>query len=150
MEQLGSTVRGILVKFVILRIFRKSFIPLISDKSKAGDTLSSRHVNSRDITSVVGTFNIEFWRRLTLPSTLLTSRDLTWSSGRLTCQHTSQISVVAHFSWDMTYVTSYSFGHWRFSKLCCWRLESCAMLRRFVRVNSPRCCLRSKTWGCYI
>jgi hypothetical protein len=52
----------------------------------------------------LGVFNIEFWRRLTLLSTLLTSRDLTWSSGRLTCQHASQISVVAHISWDVTYV----------------------------------------------
>jgi hypothetical protein len=30
--------------------------------------------------------------------TLLTSRDLTWSSGRLTCQQASHISVVAHIS----------------------------------------------------
>jgi hypothetical protein len=66
--------------------------------TKAGDTLASRHVSSCDITSEVGIFNIEFWRRLTLLSTLLTSRDLTLSSGRLTCQHASQISVVAHIS----------------------------------------------------
>jgi hypothetical protein len=32
---------------------------------------------------------------------LLTSRDLTWSSGRLTYQHASHISVVAHISWDV-------------------------------------------------
>jgi len=38
--------------------------------------------------------------------TLLTSRDLTWSSGRLTCQHASHISVVAHISWDVSYVSS--------------------------------------------
>jgi hypothetical protein len=44
---------------------------------KAGDTLSLRHVSSRDVTSAVGIFNIEFWRKLTLLSTLLTSRDLT-------------------------------------------------------------------------
>jgi hypothetical protein len=74
--------------------------------SKTGDTLSSRHVSSRDVTSAVGIFNIEFWRRLTLLSTLLMSRDLTWISGRLTCQHASQISVVAHISWDVTYVSS--------------------------------------------
>jgi len=37
---------------------------------------------------------------------LLTSRDLAWSSGRLTCQHDSQISAVAHISWDVTYVSS--------------------------------------------
>jgi hypothetical protein len=34
--------------------------------------------------------------------TLLTSHDFTWSSGRLTCQHASHISVVAHISWDVT------------------------------------------------
>ena len=38
--------------------------------------------------------------------TLLTKRDLAWSSGRLTCQHASQISAVAHISWDVTYVSS--------------------------------------------
>jgi hypothetical protein len=73
---------------------------------KAEDTLSSRHVSSRDVTSAVGIFNIKFWRRLTLLSTLLMSHDLMWSSGRLTCQHASQISVVAHISWDVTYVLS--------------------------------------------
>jgi hypothetical protein len=55
----------------------------------------------------LGVFNIEFWRRLTLLSTLLTSRDLTWSSGRLTCWHASQISVGAHISWDVTYIQPY-------------------------------------------
>jgi hypothetical protein len=35
---------------------------------KAGDTLSSRHVSSRDVTSAVGIFKIEFWRTLTLLS----------------------------------------------------------------------------------
>ena len=34
--------------------------------------------------------------------TLLTSRDLTWSSGRFTRQHASHISVVAHISWGVT------------------------------------------------
>jgi len=38
--------------------------------------------------------------------TLLTSRDLAWSSGRFTCQHASQISAVAHISWDVTYVSN--------------------------------------------
>jgi len=37
--------------------------------------------------------------------TLLTSRDLAWRSGWLTCQHASQISAVAHISWDVTYVS---------------------------------------------
>jgi len=55
--------------------------------------------------------------------TLLTSRDLAWSSGQLTCQHASQISAVAHISWDVTYrverssdVTS-CFQKWRKSLL---------------------------------
>jgi hypothetical protein len=39
--------------------------------SKAEDTLSSRHVSSRDVTSAVGIFNIEFWRTLTLMSLCL-------------------------------------------------------------------------------
>jgi hypothetical protein len=38
--------------------------------------------------------------------TLLTSRDLTWSSGRLTRQHASRISVVACISQNMTCVSS--------------------------------------------
>ena len=38
--------------------------------------------------------------------TLFTSRDLTWSSGRLTRQHVSHISVVAHISWGVTNVSS--------------------------------------------
>jgi hypothetical protein len=71
---------------------------VIGCNTKAGDTPSSRHVSSRDVTSAVGLFNIEFWRRLSLLSTLLTSNDLTWCFGRLTCQHASQISVVAHIS----------------------------------------------------
>jgi len=37
--------------------------------------------------------------------TLLKSRDLAWSSGQLRCQHASQISAVAHISWDVTYVS---------------------------------------------
>jgi hypothetical protein len=53
----------------------------------------------------LGYFNFEFWRRLTVV-TLLTSRDLTWSCGRLTCQHSSQIPVFAHISWYVTYVSS--------------------------------------------
>jgi hypothetical protein len=38
--------------------------------------------------------------------TQLTSRDLAWSSGLLMCQHASQISAIAHISWDVTYVSS--------------------------------------------
>jgi hypothetical protein len=52
---------------------------------KAGDTLSSRHVSSRDVTSAVGIFLAHTHTSVTL----LMSRDLTWSSGRLTCRHAS-------------------------------------------------------------
>jgi hypothetical protein len=45
----------------------------------------------------LGYFNIEFWRRLTLLSTLLTSRDLTWSSGRLVSAHLSNFYCRTHF-----------------------------------------------------
>jgi len=37
---------------------------------------------------------------------LLTSCDFTCSSGQLTCQHASHISVVAHISWDVPYPSS--------------------------------------------
>jgi hypothetical protein len=39
--------------------------------TKAGDTVSSSHVSSRDVTSAVEIFNIEFWRTLTLLSLCL-------------------------------------------------------------------------------
>jgi len=42
--------------------------------------------------------------------TLLTSRDLTWNSGRLTRQHASHISVVPHISWGVTNVSSALIG----------------------------------------
>jgi hypothetical protein len=35
-------------------------IQFLHSLSKAGDILSSRHVSSRDVTSAVGIFNIEF------------------------------------------------------------------------------------------
>jgi hypothetical protein len=53
----------------------------------------------------LGYFNIEFWHTHT-SVTLLNSHDLTWSSGWFTCQHAPQISVVAHISWNVTYVSS--------------------------------------------
>jgi hypothetical protein len=37
-------------------------------KLRPGTKLSSLHVSSRDVTSAVGIFNIEFWRTLTLLS----------------------------------------------------------------------------------
>jgi hypothetical protein len=39
--------------------------------TKAGDTLSSRHVSARDVTSAVEIFNIEFCRTLTFLSLCL-------------------------------------------------------------------------------
>jgi len=69
---------------------------------KAGDTLSSLHVSSCDVHACSWDVKVD----LTLNSmaqihtsvALLASRDLAWSSGRLTCQHASQISTVAHIS----------------------------------------------------
>jgi hypothetical protein len=46
---------------------------------------------------VRGDLTLKSMVRIHTSVTLLTSRDLAWSSGRLTCQHASQISVVAHF-----------------------------------------------------
>ena len=78
--------------------------------SKAGDTLSSRHVSSCDVSAcswdVRGDLTLNSLVQSHTSVTLLTSRDLAWSSGRLTCQHVSQISAVAHISWDVTYVSS--------------------------------------------
>jgi hypothetical protein len=48
---------------------------------------------------VRGDLTLNFMAQIHASVTLLTSRDLTWSSGRLTCQHASHISVVAHISW---------------------------------------------------
>jgi hypothetical protein len=56
------------------------------NSSKAGDTLSSRHVSSRDVTSAFGIFNIEFWRTLTLLSLWL--RHVIWR-GALVGSHAS-------------------------------------------------------------
>jgi hypothetical protein len=53
---------------------------------KAGETLSSRYVSSRDVTSAVGIFNIEFWRTLTLLS--LCIRHMIWR-GALVGSHAS-------------------------------------------------------------
>ena len=70
--------------------------------SKAGDTLSSRHVSSCDVNAcswdVRGDLTLNSMAQIHTSVTLLTSRDLAWGSGRLTCQHASQISAVAHIS----------------------------------------------------
>jgi len=71
-----------------------------------GDTLSSRHVSSCDVHAyswdVRGDLELNSMAQIHTSVTLLTLRDLAWSSGRLTCQHASQISAVAHMSWDVT------------------------------------------------
>ena len=71
-------------------------------QSKAGDTLSSRHVSSYDVNAcswdMRGDLTLNSMVQIHTSVTLLTSRDLAWSSGRLTCQHASQISAVAHVS----------------------------------------------------
>jgi len=67
-----------------------------------GDTLSSRHVSSCDVHAyswdVRGDLELNSMAQIHTSVTLLTLRDLAWSSGRLTCQHASQISAVAHMS----------------------------------------------------
>jgi hypothetical protein len=77
---------------------------------KAGNTLSSRHVNSCDVNActwdVRGDLTLNSMAQIHTSVTLLTSRDLAWNSGRLTCQHAYHISAVAHISWDVTYVSS--------------------------------------------
>jgi len=69
---------------------------------KAGDTLSSRLVNSCNVNAcswdVRGDLTLNSIAQIHTSVTLLTSRDLAWSSGRLTYQHASQISAVAHIS----------------------------------------------------
>jgi hypothetical protein len=76
--------------------------------NKAGDTLSSRHVSSCDVNAcswdVRGELTLNSMAQIHTAATLLTLRDLAWSSGWPTCQHASQISAAAHISWDMTYV----------------------------------------------
>ena len=68
---------------------------------KAGDTLSSRHVSSCDVNAcswdVRGDLTLNSMAQIHTFVTL-TSRDPAWTSGRLTCQHASQISAVAHIS----------------------------------------------------
>jgi hypothetical protein len=70
------------------------------DHLKAGDTLSSRHVSSCDVNTcswdVRGDLTLNSVAQIHTSVTLLTSRDLARSSGRLTCQHAFQISAAAH------------------------------------------------------
>jgi hypothetical protein len=54
--------------------------------------------------------------------TLLTSRDLTWSSGWLTRQHASHISVVAHIWWGVINVSSAQEHSTRLSDVVLWTL----------------------------
>jgi hypothetical protein len=54
----------------------------VSYRVKAWDTLSSRRLSSWDVTSAVGLFNIEFWRRLTLLSLCL--RHVNWRGALVT------------------------------------------------------------------
>ena len=68
-------------------------------------------VTSRELTwcyacswDVRGDLTLNCMAQVHTSVTLLTSRDLTWRSGRLTWQHASHISVVAHISWDVSYV----------------------------------------------
>jgi hypothetical protein len=48
---------------------------------------------------VRGDLTLNYMAQIHTSFTPFTSRDLAWSSGRLTCQHASQICAVAHISW---------------------------------------------------
>ena len=65
-------------------------------------TISSRHVSSCDVNAcnwdVRGDLTLNSMAYIHTSVTLITSRYLAWNSGRLTCQHASQISGVAHIS----------------------------------------------------
>jgi hypothetical protein len=77
-----------------------------SHDSKAGDTLSSCHVSSRDVTSAAGIFNIEFWCTLTLLSLCL--RHVIWR-GALVGSHASTL---------LKFLLSHTFREtWRTSRL---------------------------------
>ena len=73
-----------------------------NSECKAGDTLSSRHVSSCDVNAcswdMRGDLTLNSMAQIHTSVTLLTTRDLAWSSSRLTCQHASQMSAVAHIS----------------------------------------------------
>jgi len=62
--------------------------------AKAGDTLSSRHVSSCDVNAcgwdVRGYLTLNSMAQIRTSVALLTSCDLTWSSGRHTYQHASE------------------------------------------------------------
>ena len=60
---------------------------------------------TRAVGDVRGDLTLKSMAQIHTSVTLLTSRDLAWSSGRLTCQHASQISAVAHISWEVTHVS---------------------------------------------
>jgi hypothetical protein len=62
-----NTLNTFLIFYFIPHALRSGF----DCRPYAGDTLSSRHVSSRDVTSEVGIFNIEFWRTITLLSLCL-------------------------------------------------------------------------------
>ena len=82
----------------------------ITLQSKAGDTQSSSHVSSCDVNAyswnVRCELTLNFIAHIHTSVTLLTSRVLAWSPGRLMCQHASHVSAVAHISWDFTYVSN--------------------------------------------
>jgi hypothetical protein len=64
--------------------------PARLESPKAGDTVSSRHVSSCDVIAcscdVRGDLTLNSTAQIHTSVTLLTSRDLAWSSGRLTCR----------------------------------------------------------------
>jgi hypothetical protein len=106
-------------KGLFSRIFSlgKPFVPSFIQAANAGDTLSSRHLISRDVTSAVGIFDIEFWRTLTLLSLCL--RHVIWR-GAL---------VGWHASTPLKFLLAHSFREtWRTS-----RLTKCVSQQKFKR-----------------
>jgi hypothetical protein len=47
---------------------------------------------------------LNFMAQIHTSVTLITSRDLAWNSGRLTCQHASHISAVEHILCAVTFI----------------------------------------------
>jgi hypothetical protein len=111
-------------------------------QNKAGDTLSSRHVSSRDVTSAVWIFNIEFWRTLTLLSFCL--RHVIWR-GALVGSHTST---------PLKFLLAHTFRRtWRTSDEICqitWRKQSdrSVIVRQNSVLNIPTALVTSRefTW----
>jgi hypothetical protein len=106
---------------------------------KAGDTLSSRHMSSRDVTSAVGIFYTEFWRTLTLLSLYL--RHVIWRGA----------VVSSHASTPLKFLLLHTFREtWRTSRQITWRKQSdrSVSVRQNSMLNIPTALVTSRelTW----